>query len=59
MMKKKCSDFSGGGGCSKNSVSQIPDLRLGSFVGARDCYTDSNAPTLIKIGGILTIVFVI
>ena len=51
--------FSGGdpgGAARKMSVSQIPDLRLGSFVGARDCYTDSNAPTLIKIGGILEMV---
>ena len=39
------------------AVSQIPDLRLGSFVGDRDYYKDSNAPTLIKIGGILIIVF--
>ena len=32
---------------------------LGAFVAVRDCYNDSNASTLIKIGGILNIVFVI
>ena len=47
----------GGRAFRKMAVSQIPDLRLGSFVGDRDYYKDSNAPTLIKIGGILIIVF--
>ena len=41
----------------KMSISQIADLRPGSFVGDRDYYKDSNAPTLVKIGGILIIVF--
>ena len=41
------------------SATNWTSQRLGSFVGARGCYKDSNAPTLIKIGGILTIVFVI
>ena len=49
----------GGRAVRKMAVSQIPDLKLESFVGDRDYYKDSNAPTLVKIGGILIIVFVI
>ena len=47
----------GGGPVRKMSVSQIADLKLERLVGDRDCYKDSNAPTLVKIGGILIIVF--
>ena len=47
----------GGRALRKMGVSQLPDLKLEGFVGDRDYHKDSNAPTLIKIGGILIIVF--
>ena len=51
--------FWGGGLLEKCLFLKFLIRGFGACVAARDCYTDSYAQTLIKIGGILIIVFVI